>query len=297
MQQESLFISFQDYQLHLRHISVKDGGVPVLMVHGAVENGKIFYTNSGKGLGSFLARQGFDVYVLDLRGRGQSSPKIDRHADYGQTETIVDDIPAVINFITDRCEQSCHLVAHSWGGVLLASSLARFPELRHQVRSKVCFGTKRSVSVHNPERWLKVDFVWKYLAPKLAAKAGYLDALKLRIGSDSETVASLRDSIAWVKPSRWQDPNDQFNYADAAQKLDWPPIWHIAAKKDGVLGHPRDVKRFAYECVADSKEFKFSLLAKKQGNQHDYDHINMLTHPSAEKDHFPSVAEWLKQHS
>lgn len=263
------------------------------MVHGAIENGKIFYTNSGKGLACYLAKQGFDVYVLDCRGRGQSHPAINSKSCYGQTDTITKDLPHVIQHLQTRTGKACHLVAHSWGGVLLASTLVRYPELRNAVLSMVCFGTKRSVSVHNPERWLKLDLVWRGIAPWLCKRFGFLDAKRWQFGSDSETSQSLKDSLAWVRPSAWVDPNDGFDYQAAARQLNWPPLWHIAAKKDAVLGHPKDVQRFARECAGN--DFEYTLLSQKNNHLLDYDHINMLTHPKAQLDHFPLVREWLLQ--
>ena len=58
------------------------------MVHGMVEDGRIFYHKSGKGLACYLAKQGYDVYVVDLRGIGQSTPKISADSDHGQTEPL-----------------------------------------------------------------------------------------------------------------------------------------------------------------------------------------------------------------
>ena len=54
--QQSLFIPCGAHQLHVRHIQprVAVHGEPILMVHGAIENGRIFYTESGKGLACFL---------------------------------------------------------------------------------------------------------------------------------------------------------------------------------------------------------------------------------------------------
>ena len=69
------------------------------MLHGAVENGKIFYSEKNKGLASYLAHHGFDVFVADLRGRGLSEPAIKKGAIHGQTESITEDIPAFINEI------------------------------------------------------------------------------------------------------------------------------------------------------------------------------------------------------
>lgn len=295
VEQESIYIQDNDHQLHLRHIWQDKGGIPILMVHGAIENGRIFYTEKGKGLACYLARQGFDVYVADLRGRGKSKPAIDQHAEYGQHEAITQDIPAFINEVYGLTQQPMHLVAHSWGGVLLASAMARFTDLVPKISSKVCFGTKRSVSVRGVERLFKVDLIWNRLAVSLVKKQGYLDAKKWRFGADSETRTSLEDSVAWVKKGPWIDPQDQFNYGEAAAGINWPPVWHIAAIKDKVLGHPVDVKRFADE--TGHQDYHFSVLAKQKGNAHDYDHINMLTHPKAEADHFPQVRDWLKQHS
>jgi alpha-beta hydrolase superfamily lysophospholipase len=128
MQQESLYIDDQGHKLHLRHIYNETDGPPILMVHGAVENGKIFYTDNGNGLGCFLAKKGFNVYVLDLRGRGKSTPLINADSDYGQYEAITHDIPLIINHIVDVTKQRVHLISHSWGGVLVASVMTRKPD-------------------------------------------------------------------------------------------------------------------------------------------------------------------------
>jgi len=291
--QESLFLPQGEHRLHVRHIWQQKGGTPVFMLHGAIENGLIFYTKKGKGLACYLAEQGFDVYVADLRGRGESSPKIDANAKHGQFEAITEDIPLFINYIFQQTHQKIHLIAHSWGGVLLASTIARFPKMTESIRSKTCFGTKRMVTVKSLEKLFKVNIIWNNLAPKLAKIKGFLDAKKHGIGSDNETQQSLADSVAWVKKSNWHDPADDFDYFQAAKYVDWPPTWHFTGCKDKVLGHARDVNVFIKEYNPGAK---FSLLSKNTGNLENYDHINILTHPSAVEDHFPQLAKWLKEH-
>ena len=71
----------------------------------------------------------------------------------------------------------------------MASTLVRFPELADQVASLLFFGTKRGVSVHNPERWLKVDLIWNRLAPWLARRRGFLAARNLKIGGGRRAAA------------------------------------------------------------------------------------------------------------
>jgi len=294
MKQQSLYIHSEKYKLHLRHISKNSTGTPVLMVHGVMENGHIFYTKKGKGLACHLAEQGFDVYVADFRGRGKSTPIISDKSDFGQFEAITQDIPMFLDYITQKTNKAMHLVSHSWGGVLLASCLARYPERLSQVLSNTCFGTKRSVSVKSVEKFLKVNVFWNNFAIKLANKNGFLDAKRYGIGSDNETKKSLVQSVAWVKKGAWIDPHDSFNYEEAAKKISWPPSWHFTGVKDKVLGHEQDVKAFIAE--SSNHHAKFNLLAKKNGNALDYDHINILTHQQAVTDHFPLLVEWLITH-
>lgn len=280
--------------LNLQRFTGPVSGPPVLMLHGAIENGRIFYSGSGRGLAPYLARNGFDVYVADLRGRGKSTPAIDRSSRFGQTEAITGDIPACAEAIKRiRGHVPQHWIAHSWGGVLFSSVLARFPEYVNQVRSLVYFGSKRTIRVWNIQRFIKVELVWKLFCPLACLMFGYLPARRLRIGSDSETVKSYRQSAAWVKNNAWIDSDDGFDYGAAIKKISLPPIWYIAAENDHALGHPHDVR--ALMVSAGSQKCRYTVLSRSNGNRHDYDHITMLTHPDAVQDHFPGVLEWLRQ--
>lgn len=281
--------------LTLQRFSGAAPGPPLLLLHGAIENGRIFYSASGKGLAPFLARNGFDVYVIDLRGHGKSLPPIDRSSSFGQTEAITEDIPACIEAVRKlRGYVPQQWIAHSWGGVLFSSVLARYPGYAKQVGSLIYFGSKRTIRVWNIRRFLKVELVWKWVCPLACRIAGYLPARRLRIGSDNETAKSYRQSAAWVRHEAWVDSDDGFDYGAAVKKVSLPPIWYIAAKNDHALGHPRDVRDFM--ASAGKQQCRYTLLSRQEGNRHDYDHINMLTHPDAVADHFPLVVEWLRQH-
>ncbi|MFM4964615.1 alpha/beta fold hydrolase [Aeromonas bivalvium] len=295
--QQSLFIPCGEHRLHVRHIQprVAVHGEPILMVHGAIENGRIFYTGSGKGLACFLARHGYRVYVADLRGRGLSTPAIAERADHGQHELITEDLPTLQAWIAARHPgQKVHWMAHSWGGVLMASTLVRFPALAAGVASLLFFGSKRGISVHGPERWFKVDLIWNRLAPWLARRRGFLAARRLKLGADDEPLRYLEETIPWVKCGPWQDPHDGFAYDEAASRVNWPPLWMISAKADKVLGHPTDVRRFGAEMGSLARHTR---LGRDNGNRLDYDHINMLTAPQAAEDHFPAILSWLQQPS
>ncbi|NMH66562.1 alpha/beta fold hydrolase [Shewanella salipaludis] len=269
------------------------GKTPILMLHGAMSNGRVFYSQSGRGLACFLARAGFVVYVLDTAGRGLSTPRISRGFGLGQGEVIREQLPLVQRAILEWHPDAAgvHWCGHSWGGVLMASCLARFADIRPSVSSLLTFGSKRRIKIKSLQKWLMVDLFWNRLAPGLAKGKGYLAADRLRLGMDNESRASLSQSIDWVR-GPWIDHDDDFDYGVAARDVRWPPAWFIAGQGDKVLGNPADVREMLAEC--GMQEAKFTLLARCNGFLHDYGHANMLTHIDAERDHFPQILDWYR---
>ncbi|WP_410010838.1 alpha/beta fold hydrolase [Shewanella sp. NFH-SH190041] len=307
--QRSFWLPYRDGKLHLRCIApliassavtLPEGmsssvhhSVPVLMLHGVMSNGRVFYSDSGRGLACFLARAGMTVYILDSAGRGQSTPSVAAGCMLGQGEVIREQLPQAHRFILSRHldVKQVHWCAHSWGGVLMASALARFPELQSQTASLLTFGSKRTIRVQSLKKWLMVDVIWNRLAPWLTLRQGYLAADKWKIGMDSESRSALLQSIDWVQ-GRWIDGDDGFDYAAAARQCRWPRSWFIAGAADAVLGNPCDVRDMMQECgLADAR---YTLLSRQNGYRRNYGHGAMLTHPDAEQDHFPEVLAWYQ---
>lgn len=290
-----------EHRLHIMQVSEPEllasacSGV-VLMIHGMIEDGRIFYHPSGKGLASYLARQGYLVLVADLRGIGQSRPAINKHSRHGQTESIVEDIPALIEYASGlSANTKLHLVAHSWGGVLLNSALVRFPALNQKVHSGVYFGSKRNVRAKNWDRVLKIELMWNTLGTVLGAGYGYLPALKYKIGAQNETRQTHRQTVRWIKRTQWIDSHDGFDYQQAANALEQAeglaPILYYGAVNDLSLGNPKDVERFMLQ--SGVRHAQYRLLSRANGNSQDYDHLSMLTAPDCINDHFSDVSAWL----
>lgn len=297
MNYESLFleVSQGQYRLHIKRINKAVGGTPVLMIHGMIENGRIFYHESGKGLGSYLAEQGYDVFVADLRGIGLSEPRISRVSQHGQTETVCEDIPALIEFVLSKSGQDkLHIAAHSWGGVFINAALARRPDLIQHINAGVYFGSKRTVRVHNFDRLLKINLMWNTVGRIYSKHYGYLDAKRLRLGSDNETAKTHQQVTAWIADDAWLDSEDGFDYHKALQEISLPAIWYISAIDDHSLGHRDDVKRFMLE--SGKHEQRYTVLSQQNGNALDYDHVSMLISPEAVGDYFPVLLKWLYEH-
>ena len=297
IQQNSLLVPMEGEQvLHLRHIyDPSCMGDAIFLLHGAVENGKIFYTESNKGLAPFLATQGYQCFVADLRGRGKSKPAISQSSQYGQTESILEDIPTMLNFIKKQTGSYPKFwVAHSWGGVLLNSFLARFPDHKEHVKACGYFGTKRSLYNNHPSKLIQANLIWYTLAPILSKRKGFLDARKLKWGSDNETVKSHYQSMEWAKKKPWVDSDDGFDYKAVIEDMVLPPILHIAGSRDKALAQPIDIKKFMEESGKGIQEIR--IYGKKQGHKCDYDHINMLTSPHAITDQFKDLVDWFVTH-
>jgi len=283
-------------RLHLLRIreNRKSSAFPALLLHGAVGNGRIFYTRRGTRLGPYLARNGFDVFVADFRGRGQSTPHVYSGACWGQLEIIREDIDLfrrTVRAIHPGAPQ--HWVAHSWGGVLVMSYLARFPQHAREIASLTLFGSKRCIRVWNLQKFFKVSLVWDRIAALAVRLHGYLPGPRYRLGSDDESIASYRACRDWAKPSEWIDLEDGFHYQRAIARVQLPPTRWYAAAADRCLGHPSDVRDFMAEC--GQPDSNLHLLGVAHGHSMDYNHSSMLADSRAETDIFPEVAAFLRK--
>ncbi len=265
---------------------------PIFMLHGAMENSRIFHSKSKKGLAPFLAKKGYNVFAVDMRGKGESSPKVNKNSKQSQTDQILIDIPLCLTKIKELTQISnFHFVGHSWGGVLLLAYLARFPKTN--VKSMVFFGSKRRVSVFSIRRILYIDLVWNLGGIVLGKLNGFVPFTKMKAGSDDEPYQFFREMNKWVYSKKWKDKKDDFNYLEAFKRVDLPPTLSMTGIKDHTLGNQKDVKLLMEEANL-GKNSKFQLLSKENGNKTNYDHINILTHKEAVSDHFIDAYNWIK---
>ncbi|WP_122746007.1 alpha/beta hydrolase, partial [Pseudomonas viridiflava] len=97
-------------------------GIPVILVHGSFSNRRFWYSPKGIGLGPFLARAGYDVWIPEMRGHGLSA----RNQNY-RSNCVADyaryDVPAIAAFVQEQSGQLPHWIGHSLGGTTLAAAL------------------------------------------------------------------------------------------------------------------------------------------------------------------------------
>jgi pimeloyl-ACP methyl ester carboxylesterase len=253
----SKYFSVDEERVHIKRI-VKRRGKPVIFLHGSIENGRIFYTENGKGLAPFLAEKELDCYVLDLPGRGLSTPAINRHAQHDLVFYIEKVIPAALDFVRD-CSGTAEIavVAHSWGGIIALSAIA--VKRLEGISCIVLFGSKRHISVTSLKKVIMIDLLWRWIGKVLAAIYRYYPAKRFRMGSDNETAASFAQTDQWVREKEWCYFKDNLDIRAILQAMSLPPILSLTGSKDDVLGHPQDVLALLTE-TGQSARNRFILV-------------------------------------
>jgi len=293
MYYESYDINFSQGTSKVHRFYNEKGNTPIFFIHGYFEDGRIFFTKKGKGLAPYLAENGFDVFVCDMLGKGESEPKIKKGFNHSQYEIITRDIPVYLDFIREKTGiKKIHLGAHSWGGVIALAYLTRSQD--SNIKSMIAFSTKRRIAIKGWKKFVGVDLVWDKYGTYLTKKHGYLPAKKMKMGTEDEPIAYYKGANIWVKEKQWISPTDGYDYHKELKKTQLPPILYITGRGDKLLGHPDDVKRLLEETGTHQKN-TLQVVGKNTGFKNDYDHINILTHKDAPKDHFPFALEYLKQ--
>ena len=288
---------FKDDHHSIHCVNIKKSNIdekellnPVFMLHGAIENRKIFYSDKGKGLACYLAKNNYNVFIIDYRGRGKSTPSIDQDADHGQTEVIQKTITSAFDFIKNQTdfyknENDKKLkqiwISHSWGGVCMTSAMAYKPEMINDIACQIHFGTKFDIKTRNFEYLTQVLFGYSFLMPLLTYfHNGACPCHRYGIGSDGETLQMLQQCGRWIKgdvKTIWNDDKNgfEFDYNESFQKhvINQVPGMHVFALGDKILGNPHDVKRWAH--YTNQTQCLLEL-------DNDFNHINMLTHKKCE---------------
>jgi len=292
LKEQSYFLEVGKETLHLKRFHINPDGEPVFLLHGSVEDGRIYYSKSGKGLAPFLARQGYDVFIPDISGKGKSTPKISKKSTQGLTEIITEELPTFLNKIKEfKGEMPQYWIGHSWGGTLQYAYLLRFPN-KVKVKSMVHFGVKRRITAFTWNKLYMINFGWYLLGGIMTKIYGYTPITKLGFGSEDEARNYFYQTNQWFRKKRWVDA-DGFDYSAQIENTNLPPSLFLNGIKDDALGSKKDSLLFMKELRLKNSEQKD--LSIKLGNLQDYDHNNILVSKNSEKDVFPLVVKWFRK--
>ncbi|TDV72329.1 alpha/beta fold hydrolase [Pseudomonas sp. LP_7_YM] len=257
-------------------------GVPVILLHGSFSNRRLWYSPKGIGLGAYLARAGFDVWIAEMRGHGLSARnQAYRHncvADYARY-----DLPAIAAFVTEQSGQSPHWIGHSLGGTTLAAALGGHYLDAGQAASVALFGSQVTRGF-----WpLKVPpLTWG--ARLFLKRFEHVSGPRLKRGPEDEPMGVILESMRWHGLfGRFGDKND--DWWSGLQTVEVPTLCVSAV---GDHQDPEWACREMFEQFG-TEDKEFLVLGRVHGYTEDFGHVQMLVSKAAQAQVWPRVVDWL----
>ncbi len=258
-------------------------GVPVILLHGGFANRRCWYSAGGHGLGAWLARAGFDVWLAEMRGHGLS-PRNQRYRNNCMSDYARHDLPAIAAFVAEQCGRPAHWLGHSLGGLSVVAALGCGALAAGQVASLMLFGCQ----VRRLHWSLKVPpLVW---ALRLWLRGReQLSAGRQSLGPEDEPLGIVCDALRWY--SLW----GRFGVAgeDWAAALRTLQVPVLAVAGAGDRTDPAGACRELLECFAAAPR-AYLCLGRAQGFAEDYGHAGMLAGRHAPREVWPLIEHWLQ---
>lgn len=258
-------------------------GVPVILLHGAFENRRFWYSSAAEGLGPWLARAGYDVWIAETRGHGVSPRNLqyprNRVVDYARY-----DLPVIGAFVHEQSAQSPHWLGHGQGGMSLALALAG-GHLADSLAASVALFASEASRRHWPLRF--PPFEWA--ARRLLKRSQSLHGPRLKRGPEDEPLGVALEAL------RWQGAWGRFG--ESGQ--DWAvALGEVRVPVLAVAG-AADQRAPSADCEALLQHFpeatrRWLLLGRSQGFSMDFGHVDMLQGKAARAEVWPLVLGWLE---
>jgi len=291
---------------------------PVLLMPGIGANHLNFDLSDETSLVRYLSAAGYDVWVVEPRGRGLSSrPQLfsGRHYDWSFDEYAEQDLPAAAAVVAKASGQGrLHLVGFSTGA-LAAYAYLSGPAPSVNVASLESLGgpsTFKRTATHvsgrivRSLRFLRHRFLMRVLAPV----AGRYHPLPIQLIHNPENLDGPTQRRAMVNVIANFSRNELLQYGDwlmhdafrsIDQRRDYraelprihAPALFMAGPRD--LLAPPDAVKDAYDAVS-SADKRFVILSRAQRSTVNYGHFDMLLGTHARTDVFPVIRDWLEAH-
>lgn len=256
-------------------------GVPVIMVHGSFSNRGFWLSNTGKGLAMHLLEEGFDPWMLDLRGHGDS-PVNKQYSTNNMEDYARYDLPSVQAFVCEQTAQKPVWLGHSYGGVAIATTLASKTINASDVAAVILIGSQVT----------RFPFLLRMPLLRLGARVllRTREQLTTERGPEAEPAGIAREFARWAGLFTGWRPKKGPKYRLALGGVNLPVLGIGAAadKGDPAKHCQKLVNMFAGE------DKTFINLGIKQGYSMNYGHVNMIISEAAQREVWPLISTWLK---
>lgn len=292
------------------------GAPPVVLCPGGGLSGLIFDISKEISLPRFLAEHGYDVWVLDLRGRGHSfSSRLWGRPVWSFDDYVEFDVPAVLETVCRRTgAEQVQWIGFGLGAQVMFGAL-RGPEIS-RIRSLVAMAAPaffKRLSPVSPGllrrlRLVRLDHLTRLLGPLLGRLLpGPLKALQNKDNIEGSVYrramvnavcgfsrTELLQYAEWLEHDTFTAIQHRRDFrADMATIT--VPTFFVIGPRDEIA--PPDVME-ATMGLLDEAEEKASLLASRMhGLSTNYGHLDLLIGRGAKRDIFTHLLGWLDRHA
>ncbi|MAC28282.1 MAG: hypothetical protein CMN31_16980 [Sandaracinus sp.] len=287
---------------------------PVLLIHGLGANRLAWDLGPEVSLASWLARRGFDVFSLDLRGHGRSEkPRLFDPKDWGWSieEYATVDVPAALEAVLEVTgAPGVHAVGHSMGGILTGRRLA---EGDARIRSAVTVGSALDYSGTKSIFHLAKKLVWAswliwppvlpmgpaaaLMAPFALAFDNAIDRINVHASNVDRRLyrrlvatAFHPISVPVLRTLAQAFEPGGLRLADGRTVIEalpeGVPVRSLAGSADTQCA-PEAAARHATELTA---------FGEAHGHEDEYGHFDLVMGRRAAREVWPSVLEWCVDH-
>lgn len=289
---------------------------PILLCHGLASNRfNMDFVDDGTGsdrrsLARYLARAGFDTWILETRGHGHA--KVPKGARFDADDQLAQDVPVAIEAVLDQTgAERLMWVGHSWGGLLQAFFQARGHRLADRVAGMVALGSPGTPNLQDRLQWVRPvarALTWSLrsriplrrvaqlclpLLPLLAVLIRWWRPRQasMETGFLLRLFASLAEDIhrSWLEKSLvWADQGafpDESNFGRIRV-----PMLLIAGAND-LIAPPAAVAYLAER--VGSSDVTFRTMGRADGCRVDYGHGGLLVAREAPDEVYPVLRAWL----
>lgn len=280
---------------------------PVILCHGLGANRFNLDYDERYSLARYLARRGYEAWVLELRGRGLAGPPVDATFD----EQAQHDVRAAMRAaLSASSARRVFWVGHSKGGLLAFAHMGRNPDaplagvvalgspvtfefqpgLRRFIRSVAPLLSRKTLPTGSiaalSAYGLKSSVLVKYLVLEENMEPELLRLAGAHIAADVPGGVG-RAFARWISSGRW-DGEDGFDYR---QHLDAVrvPVLLVAGNRD-LLAPPDAVLRAANHLGGPVESV---VLSRLNGYLADYGHGDLALGRRAPEEVFPIVERFL----
>jgi pimeloyl-ACP methyl ester carboxylesterase len=308
-----------DLALH-RYRGARTDLPPVILCSGYACNRYFVDFEERYSLARFLARRGFDTWVLELRGRGYSEPVLGRRR-RGWTfdDLACFDVPTAVAYVRGRCADRRPVwIGHSMGGMVAYAALGQDPALAESVTglvtlaSPVAFPTIVSQVARGvgslllalpfpqrlPQRGVLVA-LWSVLARSERISGIGMNRANLDDRAFSRALPKFMCNVArakvqqfarWSLTGEFRSSDGGVDYRANLPRITTPAL--IIAGTADSLASP-EVVGFAYDRISSSQKV-YREFATRHGDRADYGHVDLIFGRYAPEEVFPTISAWIE---